>query len=153
MNESPNIIFEFFKNRITFGDTSEHTPQRPTMEVAHVDSTSTLIEEIRDKFNPGSPAHKRYIESFYEYSHELTDIFTAKPGILLRWDHLMTQFNTNDLSTTEVNQSHLNQMNELLDEVYELASVPLRETISQHRLEMDHFPDTMAFLLFSFYFF
>lgn len=123
------------------------------MEVASHVNTSTFVEEIRDKFNPASLAHKRYIESFYEYSHELTDIFIAKPDILLRWDDLMTQFNTNDLSTTEVNQSHQDEMNKLLDEVYEMASASLRETISQHKLEIAHFPDTMAFLLFSFYFF
>lgn len=123
------------------------------MEVAHHVSTSASIEEIRNKFNPTSTEYRGYINSFYEHSQELTDIFIAKPDLLLRWDDLMSTFNTNDLSTGKVSQTSRKRMKDLLDEVSQSASAPLQSSINRHLYEIDHFPDTMAFLLFSFYFF
>ncbi len=123
------------------------------MEVTHTDKASGLPLEIASRFDPSSPEYRRYINSFYSHSEELTSIFISKPDILLRWDGLMNEFNTNDLSITQVNQTHRDQLKKLLHEVYLSASAPLRSAIDNHRLEIDHFPDTMAFLLFSFYFF
>lgn len=123
------------------------------MKTSSEGNTSNFEEGITKKFNPSSPEYKYYINSFYEHSHELTDIFISNPDILLKWDHLMNEFNPNDLSTEKVSQTYRDRMKSLLDEVCLSASAPLQSSITKHQNEMDHFPDTMAFLMFSFYFF
>jgi hypothetical protein len=114
---------------------------------------SALGKTFLAKFNPSSPEYKRYINGFHDHSHELTSIFVSNPDILLSWDNLMNEFNTNDLSTDKVSEKHRVRMKGLLDEIYVSASPSLQDSIIKHRYELDHFPDTMTFLMFSFYFF
>jgi len=112
-----------------------------------------LPDDIRARFNPASPAYKAYINAFHTHSDELVKIFSMHPGILLLWDDLMNEFNTNELLTGKVSTASSDRMKAILDEVYLPASDSLRSAIDQHKYEIDHFPDTMAFMLFSFYFF
>jgi len=123
------------------------------MKTPHNENTSRLPEEIRAQFNPASPAYKAYIHAFHEHSDELVKIFCTSPSILLRWDALMNEFNTNELMTGQLSKKSADSMKTILDEIYPLASAKLRSAIDRHKYELDHFPDTMAFMLFSFYFF
>jgi hypothetical protein len=117
------------------------------------DKQHCLPDEIRHKFNAGSPQNREYINAFHKHSNELVHIFCVNPEILILWDDLMNEFNTNDISTGKVSKESNDRMKAILDEVYLLASDKLKLTIEKHKFEIDHFPDTMAFMLFSFYFF
>lgn len=117
------------------------------------DAPRCLPEEVRKNFLPGSPEYSAYIHAFHTHSYELVKIFSMQPAILLMWDELMNEFNTNELMTGKVSQRSNDRMKSILDEIRPLASEPLQSAIDKHKTEIEHFPDTMAFMLFSFYFF
>ncbi len=123
------------------------------MITQHRAQAPDFADAIRRKFNSETAEGRAYINSFYRHSYELVKIFCMKPAILIAWDDLMNEFNTNDISLGKVSTETAGKMKALLDEVHQLASDGLRATIDTHRSEIDQFPDTMAFMLFSFYFF
>lgn len=123
------------------------------MKTQTMDKQSCLPDEIRNKFRPGTPENRAYINAFHEHSNELVKIFSVNPGILIMWDNLMNEFNTNEISTGKVSKKSSDKMKAILNEVSLQASDKLKLTIDQHKSEIDYFPDTMAFMLFSFYFF
>lgn len=104
-------------------------------------------------FHPESPAHHAYINAFHTHGYELVKIYSRQPEILLQWDDLMNEFNTNELMTGKVSQQSNDRMIAILDTIRPFASAPLKSAIDKHKTEIRFFPDTMAFMLFSFYFF
>jgi hypothetical protein len=112
-----------------------------------------FMEEIRDQFIVESPKGRKYIRGFYEHSDELIKIFCINPGILVMWDTLMSEFDTNANLMEKVSKENVDRMKIILSEVYQLASDDLRAAIDKHKFELDYFPNTISFLLFSFYFF
>jgi len=104
-------------------------------------------------FHPESPDHRAYINAFHNHSYELVKIYSRRPEMLLIWDSLMNEFNTNELMTGKVSRQSNDRMIAILDMIRPLASAPLQSAIDKHKTEIHLFPDTMAFMLFSFYFF